>query len=347
MEISREIFEEQRRPRFGAANPERMQLAFWEWMIRGEDLPSPEGDRPVAFGLNRDGKLKSTYGPWRARDLFEAPTTDGKGPIWTFDRIGRTCTRLSGGRTIYIGGEHEDSYDPDFCVYNDVVVFTSSGKIEIYGYPRETFPPTDFHTATLVGGRILIVGCDGLPEDRRPGFTPVYLLDLSTYGISKVETKGQVPGWIHKHRAEIHPDGTLAIHGGIVVVERDGKQRFRRNVEEYTLDANSLIWRRLTNRNWLQFSIRQENGRWFDWRKQMNGERLVPDAFENTVDPRTDWRRARFLAQGVPVSIAIEGRKIEVIIEGDLPLELVGCITEGVRANAEAILQVPCVLQTV
>jgi hypothetical protein len=30
MRISREVFDEQRRPRFGTANPERMRLAFWE-----------------------------------------------------------------------------------------------------------------------------------------------------------------------------------------------------------------------------------------------------------------------------------------------------------------------------
>jgi hypothetical protein len=39
MQISRATFDEQRRPRFGTANPERMQLAFWEWMVRGDDMP--------------------------------------------------------------------------------------------------------------------------------------------------------------------------------------------------------------------------------------------------------------------------------------------------------------------
>ena len=35
MQITREVFDEQRRPRFGTANPERMRLEFWDWMIRG------------------------------------------------------------------------------------------------------------------------------------------------------------------------------------------------------------------------------------------------------------------------------------------------------------------------
>lgn len=36
MTISREIFDQQRLPRFGKSNPERMTQAFWEWMIRGD-----------------------------------------------------------------------------------------------------------------------------------------------------------------------------------------------------------------------------------------------------------------------------------------------------------------------
>jgi hypothetical protein len=32
-----------------------------------------------------------------------------------------------------IGGEHEDYYDPDVHIYNDVVVLGPGGEIEIYG----------------------------------------------------------------------------------------------------------------------------------------------------------------------------------------------------------------------
>jgi hypothetical protein len=120
MEITREIFDQQRRPRFGAANPERMQLPFWEWMIRGEDQSRTEDDETDI--IMRDGKLKSPYGPYRARDLFNVPLVREDGPIWTFDRMGATRTELSDGRIVCIGGEHEDWYDPDFHIYNDVVV---------------------------------------------------------------------------------------------------------------------------------------------------------------------------------------------------------------------------------
>jgi hypothetical protein len=42
-------------------------------------------------------------------------------PFWTFSRVGKSITKLSDGREIHIGGEHEDYYDPDFCIYNDVI----------------------------------------------------------------------------------------------------------------------------------------------------------------------------------------------------------------------------------
>src|SRR5262249_19817913 len=48
--------------------------------------------------------------------------------------------------------------DPDFCIYKDVIVQWPANQIEIYGYPVEVFPPTDFRTATAIDGCIVIVG---------------------------------------------------------------------------------------------------------------------------------------------------------------------------------------------
>jgi hypothetical protein len=138
-QISREIFEQQRRPRFGNANPERMRCAFWEWMLRGEE-PSPtaeEGSLEEIGLMMREGKLKSGYGPYRARELFNLSMNRVDGPIWTFERYGATRTGLGDGRAICVGGEHEDYYDPDFHIYNDVVVLGPLNEIEIYGYPKE------------------------------------------------------------------------------------------------------------------------------------------------------------------------------------------------------------------
>ena len=76
-------------------------------------------------------------------------------------RFGQSLTLLPDGLAVQIGGEHEDYYDPDFCIYNDVFVHERDGSITIYGYPESAFPPTDFRTATLVGDSIYVIGSLG------------------------------------------------------------------------------------------------------------------------------------------------------------------------------------------
>jgi hypothetical protein len=93
-----------------------MRLVFWEWMIRGDSSlrAGQQGGLAGEGPVRRDGRLKSSYGPYRPRDLFNVPLNREDGPIWTFDRMGATRNELPDGRLICIGGEHEDFYDPDF-----------------------------------------------------------------------------------------------------------------------------------------------------------------------------------------------------------------------------------------
>lgn len=349
MRISREDFNEQRRPRFGTANPERMRLAFWEWMIRGDVGPPPdEGSVHNQFGLIiRRGVLKSGYGPYRARDLFQVPLNREDGPIWTFDRSGRTQTELPDGRVVCVGGEHEDFYDPDFHIYNDVVILGPGDRIEIYGYPKDVFPPTDFHTATLIGDRIIIIGCLGYPDDRRVGHTQVYALDLPEYRISPISTAGEAPGWVFEHEAEAGPDGVVTVRGGKVFEERDGEARCRRNVEEFALDTRSGVWRRLTHRNWRQFAIHQEDHRWFGLVRSPVRQALDLSGVKYSPEPCDDLDHVRFTVQGVPVSVTESVSAIEIIIEGNLPDEVSEHIVEDVRANVEATIKRRCLLQRV
>lgn len=326
MEISHEIFRQQQRPRFGNANPERMQFAFWEWMI-GDD----EG-----------AKAK---GPWDARKWFDAETNWQEGPIWTFQRYGATRTRLPDGRLVCIGGEHEDFYDSDFYIYNDVIVFGSSGEIEVYGYPKDVFPPTDFHTATLIGDRIIIIGCLGYMGERRPGFTPIYELDLSEFRMSEVQTSGQSPGWIHRHSASREQNGMVALRGGQVVRIDDGKQRFRRNVDEYAFDPSNCVWRRLTKRKWPQYSVRQEDGGLFVLERAPNPESLIPDEFNPTFELGDEWRRARFLFKGAPVALNIGVREIEIVVEGELPEDACAPMAELIRSNIEVVVKRKCTVE--
>ena len=177
---------------FGAANPERTDHAYWLDMIR--------------CGASA----------WRARDRIGG-NSDVR-PVWSYQRFGRSTTILPDGRIIEIGGEHEDWYDPDFCIYNDVTVFDGTGGVAIYSYPSDDFPPTDFHSATLVGNHIYIIGRLGYHEARQPGTTPVFRLDLSTYRIEAVKTSGQCPGWIYKHKALAVGTHAIVVSGGSVEV---------------------------------------------------------------------------------------------------------------------------------
>jgi hypothetical protein len=96
-------------------------------------------------------------------------------PIWCNSREFATKTELPDGTVVQIGGEHEDSYDPEFMVHNDVIVYhlnpkdevsTADGKFEIFGYPQEVFPKTVGHTATLAPAMnaVLIVDNMSAPQ---------------------------------------------------------------------------------------------------------------------------------------------------------------------------------------
>lgn len=180
---------------------------------------------------------------FQARKAFD-PAGDmlAGGPVWCFDRFGQTRTALPDGRVICIGGEHEDYYDPDFHIYNDVIVVTPQGQgdaqIEIYGYPKSVFAPTDFHTATLYNDGIFIVGGLGYFGERGGDETPVYRLDLRTYAIRRLPTSGQSPGWIYGHRARLVNGGTaLRIWGGKTVRTSGRKE----TMEDYKGAADLLL----------------------------------------------------------------------------------------------------------
>lgn len=125
-------------------------------------------------------------------------------PYYTTNRHGMSYTDMS-GVSYFIGGEHEDYYDPAFCIYNDVIK-VENDKITIYGYPREDFPPTDFHSAEYHDNKIWIFGSIGYPEHRKE-FIQVLVLDLETMKMENVHNNSG-PLWTHfKEPVEILKDG--------------------------------------------------------------------------------------------------------------------------------------------
>jgi hypothetical protein len=209
-------------PRFGNSNPDRMDFPFWKEMVR------------------------TGAGSYAARTKFkDSNPFQEPGAVWCYDRFGSSLTPLNDGRFVQIGGEHEDYYDPDFFIYNDVVIHDGNGNFQIYGYPRDVFPPTDFHCATLCRDGIYIIGCLGYPDQRLPGFTPVYRLKLESWQIDPVKTAGEMPGWIHNHRARYEPERNAIVieEGEISVMAEGAEQEFRRNEHVFELDLTQLQWR--------------------------------------------------------------------------------------------------------
>jgi len=166
-------------------------------------------------------------------------------PIWCFSRFGTSFTELPDGKFVQIGGEHEDYYDPDFYIYNDVIVHERSGRLQILGYPKDVFPPTDFHSATYSEGNIYIIGGLGYHGSRIFGTTPIYRLKCQTWKIDRFPSVGDNPGWIYKHKASLAGPGFLVVSGGQVCKEIDGKEQHIENREKFRLDLSNGKWTRI------------------------------------------------------------------------------------------------------
>ena len=216
--VSLDHFKQASARRFGKTNPEPIPFRFWGAMI------------------------DSGVSAYRARCHFNSPCEKLREPVWCADRFGQSLTMLPDGRAIQIGGEHEDSYDPDFCIYNDVFVHEPGGQFTIYGYPETVFPPTDFHTATLVDNFIYVIGCLGYYGTRHYGETPVYRLNIHTLQIEKLEPTGKPPGWLYEHRAIVVDSSAIRVWQGTLLSERDGEESSEPNLHNFVLDLKRLQW---------------------------------------------------------------------------------------------------------
>ena len=233
-DMTRDEFLAWRCPREVSDNPTRMDNPVWQWLVR------------------------TGWDAERANEIFGGPSSADAGPMWCFDRMGKTETLLADGRIVHVSGEYEDFYHPEFYIYNDVTVIDPGGAISIFGYPRTIFPPTDFHTATLVGNAIIIVGGLGYSGQRTADTTPVYKLDLHTFSMSRVTTSGQNPGWIHDHTVELLDNGqTLVLRGGEVW---PNNWAMAENIDCWALDLETSCWTRLTKRDWQRWAmVRTDN----------------------------------------------------------------------------------------
>ncbi|MEP1698829.1 MAG: hypothetical protein ABJJ69_20055 [Paracoccaceae bacterium] len=202
--LTKSDFEAHRSHRPGRSNPELFLPVFWREQMR-------------------DGRYS------RRESLGFTPDQDN--PVWSFARYGRTATVLPDGRLVFVAGEHEDHYDPDFCIYADVTVLGTDGNVDHYIYPEDVFPPTDNQSATLVGKQIWLIGCLGYPEQRKDDQTQVLCLNTEDFSISTVPTSGHAPGWLHGHRSALTAKGIVVTGGKIEPGYRDNEATFLLNTE--------------------------------------------------------------------------------------------------------------------
>ncbi len=216
--VTPQQFNAARTRRFGRTNGEKMNEPFWLAMIRAGT---------------------SAYG---AICHFNGQRRHGEPPVWCAQRFGQSITFLPDGRIVQVGGEHEDSYDPDFCIYNDVFVHHPDGRIDIHGYPEDLFPPTDFHTATQVGNDLILIGSLGYSGQRAFGTTPVFSLSLADFRMRRLDVDGTPPGWIHKHSARLSSPRQITVSEG-TVARMGRKEVHEPNTASFVLDLDAKTWR--------------------------------------------------------------------------------------------------------
>ncbi|MFT5854187.1 MAG: hypothetical protein ACI8XO_001430 [Verrucomicrobiales bacterium] len=236
------------------------------------ELQPPTEITPVVFAKWRDARrgrqqAKSQSNPyWKwiletetsaylANEHFGGPSSFGGNPVWEASRFGQSKTILPDGREILIAGEHEDYYDPDFFIYNDVIIRHPDGNIDFLGYPTDAFPPTDFHSATLLDDQIILIGNLGYDQDRLPNVTQLLALDIGTWQISKQPSTGDNPGWLHHHRTELSDDKKSILITGGIVNPADPELPMIENIDDWRLHLDDWRWERLTERKWPLFEI--------------------------------------------------------------------------------------------
>ena len=357
--VTRSLFIEWRSPRFGYSNPQSMNNPVWEWLI------------------------KSKVSAYQANKRLNQGR-DSNGPGWCFSRFGQSSSELPDGRVVLIAGEHEDYYDSDFYIYNDVVVQHPDGRIEILGYPRDVFPPTDSHSATVVGDQIVLIGNIGYPDQRRSGVTQVMILNLKTFAMSRQETSGTPPGWISRHTATLAEDGSsIQIERGNVCSGDKGR-KWEENIDDWRLRLDDWSWERLTDRQWPRWEVCRNDKEPLHlfayqtetWSKQSpallgalqpsDGESLEKqigkkpdlDAFatlfkpplQHEEVPATDENKYgthRIRIDGTIVRYVEESNCIQLTIEGEVPQSSLEVLSRDLQEKLSRMENVPCKLNPI
>lgn len=363
IQVSESDIKKYRNPKFGTKNPTKIDSKFWQYGIaKRNENGTDEGydGRLSAYALNE--KFNSNI---KKESYCE------KSPTWCFNRLGRTLTRVD-NKEIYIAGEHEDGYDPDFNIYNDVVVVDENDNIDIYTYPENVFPPTDFHSATLIKPEtILIIGNLGYSKNRQHGKTQVLSLNIKTFEIQQIETFGENPGWIHEHRAVLSKDKQSVIINGGKIDEKD-QDFLQDNLDTFALNLTDMKWSKITTypfpnwsyarkdkkrnaineiRSYYNYDHKREKDNYYKksiWKAlgYLPAEKLLKqlydiDGFETEYIEKgfDDHRVVKIKINGVSIKIKEDWHTIKMVAEGEISEENLQKIQQGILKNLEAIEQ--------
>ncbi len=350
-EVTRDLYLTWRSPRLGTQSPHRMTNPVWSWLARQRELNA-----------------------WAANRHFQGPSSMAVGPAWCGQRFGQSRTALADGRVVWIGGEHEDYYDPDFFIYNDVLVESPDGAVEVWGHPWENLAPTDSHSATLVGDRIVVVGGIDYAHRRQPGVTRVAILDTNDWS-ARTTLHRDGPGWIHGHTATLDDDGLgLRVQGGIV--ERGEGPRVEQH-DVWRLDLARMTWACVERRTVGQWCIARVDGqrmrlgelgmlRWHrDDRTDFGRQQRDAYRASHGVEPDLDLWDARYALDcahtrlddgdddeaynvtrlrvgSATVRYVEESHGVRVVIEGSVDDATREAALEGPRRVVERIEGAPC-----
>lgn len=316
---------------------------------------------------------------YHANRIFETGIDYPGQPRWAGCRMGQSKTLLADGRVIWIAGEHEDFYDPDFYIYNDVIVEQLDGTLKIFGYSEEVFPPTDFHSATPVDNdsSIIIIGSIGYKDSRQVGVTPVFKLDTKSFKLSVIKASGDCPGWVHKHTAEVSSN-RIRIRGGEVL----SGEGFIENIDDWSLCLDTWTWTRLTDRRWPRFQLHRVDGKRLHLYEYSNldFEREFPhlgsrtneelereigrapnievyrkifapsidhQLQESNTDGPSDWRTTRIAVDGVLVRFVDDSHYLTVIAEGELQSDRLKSIVDELVEKLESVENCSCTFRSI
>jgi hypothetical protein len=248
-------------------------------------------------------------------------------------------------------------------------VSDAAGRIEIFGYAQEAFPPTDFHTASLIAHPIIVMGKLSNPPNRKER-AQVLLLDTGSYVFDRVDTNGAGPPWLYKHTAELVDEGdAILISGGLI--DDPNLPSVVENIDDWRLDTHTWRWDRLTDRAWPRFAFIRADARpnhlyWLrdllwsrerpkrDHASDYRTERLsdlgptprldllevlfVPGvAHMKLPEMEDEYRVHRVSVDGIIVRYVESDYDIRLTVEGNLPRETIDLLRADLLAKLEAI----------